>query len=71
MSEIQDAYQATQGYRPYKAYLPSLVIYFAPYDFKKMLWVRSRSPSLLRLSTLTLLPSSGSTRKASRSTSRR
>mgnify|MGYP001588831012 FL=1 len=41
MSEMQDVSTAVQGYRPWKACLPSFVLNIAPWDYRKLLWVRS------------------------------
>lgn len=42
MSDIQTRYEIkNKGSRPWKAYLPSIVLYALPYDFRTMLKVTS------------------------------
>lgn len=44
MSDIQTRYEIkNKGSRPWKAYLPSIVLYALPYDFRTMLKVRSHT----------------------------
>jgi hypothetical protein len=40
ISQVQDAYARVQGFRPWKAYLPSVAVLALPFDFKRMLQVR-------------------------------